>query len=299
MRSLLFVPGDSERKLAKSLGSGADVLILDLEDSVAADRKPQARDMTREFIRAAQSATGAKAKPRLYIRINSLQSDFWSADLEGVIPAAPQGIVLPKPRSGEDVHRLSIALNHAEERSGITPGATRIVAITTELPVALFNMASFIESSTRLEALTWGAEDLSAEIGSTTTREVDGEFTSPYRLARDLTLFAASAAGAQPIDTVFVNFRDTQGLRREALRSARDGFTGKLAIHPDQVPLINAAFTPSPEEVARAREIVALFAATPEAGVISLNGQMLDRPHLIRAERVLTRAKLAESTANG
>ena len=287
MRSLLFVPGDSERKIAKALSSGADVLILDLEDSVAADRKAAAREMTRDFL---ASAKARDARPRLYVRINALTTDDWKADLDGVMPAGPDGILLPKPRSGEDVHRLSLTLTHEEEAIGLPQGATRIMAIATELPVSLLNISSFIDASTRLEALTWGAEDLSAEVGSSATREPDGTFTSPYRLARDLCLFTAVAAGAPPIDTVFIDFRDQDGLRAEAAAAARDGFTGKLAIHPDQVEIINAAFTPSQREIDRAREIVAMFAASPDAGVISLNGQMFDRPHLVRAQRVLARA---------
>nr|PZN86893.1 MAG: CoA ester lyase [Pseudomonadota bacterium] len=290
MRSLLFVPGDSDRKIAKAMSSGADALILDLEDSVALDRKEEARAMTRDFI---ASAKGQEKRPRLYVRINALTTDFWSADLEGVMPAGPDGIILPKPRSGEDVHRLSLALDHAEERAGLKQGSTRIVAIATEVPICVLNMASFVGSSSRLEGLTWGAEDLSAEVGSTATREPNGALTSPYRLARDLCLFTAVSAGVQPIDTVFIDFRDLDGLRAEAAAAARDGFTGKLAIHPDQVPIINAAFTPSQREIDHARDIVAMFAASPGAGVISLNGRMYDRPHLTRAERVLARAGLA------
>jgi len=290
MRSLLFVPGDSDRKIAKALSAGADALILDLEDAVTADRKAAAREMTRDFV---ASAKAREERPRLYVRINSLMTDDWRADLDGVMPAGPDGIILPKPRSGEDVHRLSLALDHEEERAGLQQGATRIVAISTEVPVCLLNMGSFVDASTRLEALTWGAEDLSAEVGSTATREAGGTFTSPYRLARDLCLFTAIAASAQPIDTVFIDFRDHDGLRHEAAIAARDGFTGKLAIHPDQVEIINAAFTPSQREIARAQDIVAMFAASPGAGVISLNGQMYDRPHLTRAERVLARAGLA------
>jgi len=292
MRSLLFVPGDSDRKLAKALSSGADALILDLEDSVALDRKPEARAMTRDFI---ASAKGQEKRPRLFVRINSLSTDFWTADLEGVMPAGPDGIILPKPRSGEDVHRLSLALDHSEEAAGLKLGSTRIVAITTEVPICVLNMATFIDASTRLEGLTWGAEDLSAEVGSTATREPNGALTSPYRLARDLCLFTAVSAGVQPIDTVFIDFRDQDGLRAEAAAAARDGFTGKLAIHPDQVEIINAAFTPSQREIDHARDIVAMFAASPDAGVISLNGRMYDRPHLTRAERVLARAGLANS----
>lgn len=287
MRSLLFVPGDSDRKIAKALAAGADALILDIEDSVAADRKAAAREMTRDFV---ASVKPRETRPRLYVRINGLATDDWKADLDGVMPAGPDGILLPKPRSGEDVHRLSLALGHVEERAGLVQGATRIAAIATEVPVCLLNMGTFVEASTRLEALTWGAEDLSAEVGSAATREAGGAFTSPYRLARDLCLFTAVAAGAQPIDTVFIDFRDQDGLRAEAAAAARDGFTGKLAIHPDQVEIINAAFTPSQREIERARGIVAMFAASPGAGVISLNGQMYDRPHLTRAERVLARA---------
>jgi len=290
MRSLLFVPGDSDRKLAKALSSGADALILDLEDSVALDRKAEARAMIRDFI---ASAKGQEKRPWLYVRINSLNTDFWSADLEGVMPAGPDGIILPKPRSGEDVPRLSLALDHAEEAAGLKLGSTRIIAITTEVPICVLNMPSFIGSSTRLEGLTWGAEDLSAEIGSTATREPNGALTSPYRLARDLCLFTAVSAGVQPIDTVFIDFRDQDGLRAEAAAAARDGFTGKLAIHPDQVAIINEAFTPSQREIDHARDIIAMFAASPDAGVISLNGRMYDRPHLTRAERVLARAGLA------
>jgi citrate lyase subunit beta/citryl-CoA lyase len=293
MRSLLFVPADSERKLGKALSTGADALIVDLEDSVAAERKPVAREMAKAFLTSAKAPEGRR--PRLYVRINSLETSFWSADLDGVMSAGPDGIMLPKPKSGEDVHRLSIALHHAEERAGLAPGSTRMIAIATERPAAILNMATFIDASTRLEGLTWGAEDLSAEMGVAATRETDGTFTSPFRLARDLTLFTALAAGAQPIDTVFVNFRDSAGIEREAAIAARDGFTGKLAIHPDQVAPINAAFTPSEQEVARARQIVDLFAAAPEAGVISLGGEMLDRPHLTRAERTLGRARLAGS----
>jgi citrate lyase subunit beta/citryl-CoA lyase len=290
MRSLLFVPADSDRKLAKSFGSGADGLILDLEDSVASDRKPAAREMAKAFL----AETRQKAsRPRLYVRINSIQSGHWTADLAGVMAAAPDGIVLPKPRSGDDVHRVSVALDHAEERAGLQSGSTRIIAIATEVPVSILVMHTYIDSTVRLEGLTWGAEDLSAEIGASATRETDGRFTSPFALARSLCLFTASAAGVQPIDTVYINLRNAAELAAECAAAARDGFTGKLAIHPDQVEIINRAFTPSPDDIARAQEIVRLFAEAPGAGVISLAGQMVDRPHLTRAERLLARAALA------
>jgi len=287
MRSLLFVPGDSERKISKALATGADALILDLEDSVAADRKPAARGMTREFLAAAPAAG---SRPRLYVRINALDTVFWEGDVAEVVKGRPDGILLPKTRSGEDVHRLSVALGHLEEQAGIPAASIKISAIATEIAISLLDMKSYIGASSRLEALTWGAEDLSADLGARATREADGRFTSPFRLARDLCLFTAVAAGVQPLDTVFANFRDTATFERECAEAARDGFTGKLAIHPDQVAPINAAFTPPAEEIEKAKTIVALFAANPDAGVVSHNGEMFDRPHLTRAERLLARA---------
>ncbi len=290
MRSMLFVPADSERKLAKSLASGSDALILDLEDSVAASRKPAGREMVHAFISAQK---GRSPRPLFYVRINALDTELWEADLAAVMPAGPDGIVLPKPRSGEDVHRLSIALDHAETRAGRTQGETRIIAIVTELALSILQLPSYVGASTRLEAITWGMEDLSAEIGATAMRGPDGAITSPFRLARDLTLFTARAAGVQPLDAVYPDFRDLAGLQAESEAAARDGFTGKVAIHPDQVAVINAAFTPSPAEIERATLIVRLFQENAGAGVISANGQMLDRPHLVKAERVLARAKAA------
>jgi citrate lyase subunit beta/citryl-CoA lyase len=289
VRSLLFVPGDSERKLAKALTAGADALILDLEDAVAGERKPVAREMVREFVAASKVVAG-EMRPRLYVRINALQSGLWQEDLAAVIGAAPDGIMLPKSRSGEDVHQLSVALGHAEEQAGLAAGAIRIIALATEVPASLLLLHTYVGASSRLEGLTWGAEDLSAELGATATREATGERTSPYRLARDLTLIAAAAADAMPIDTVYIQFRDIEALRREAELAARDGFTAKLAIHPDQVPVINAAFTPTLAAVAHAEEVVRLFRDNPGAGVVTLDGQMLDRPHLLRAERTLARA---------
>jgi citrate lyase subunit beta / citryl-CoA lyase len=290
MRSLLFIPGDDEKKLGKGLGSGADALILDLEDSVAPARKAAARTISAQYI----AATRALARrPRLYVRLNALDTPHWEGDLAGIMGARPDGILLPKARSGEDVHKLSIALTHAEERNGAPVGETRIIALATEVPIAILNMGTFVGASARLEGLTWGAEDLSAALGARANREADGGWTSPYSLARSLCLVTAVAANAQPIDTVFVDFRDEAGFRREAATAARDGFTAKMAIHPAQVPAINEAFTPSAEEVAAAREIVAAFAADPQAGVIGIRGVMLDRAHIVRAERVLARAGAA------
>jgi citrate lyase subunit beta / citryl-CoA lyase len=215
-----------------------------------------------------------------------------------VTGAQPDGVFLPKPQSGDDVHRLSLALRHEEEHAGAPIGSTRIIAIATETPIALFQLHTYAESSSRLEGLTWGAEDLSAVVGGRSNREADNRtWTSPYRLARDLTLFAAAAAGVAAIDTVFVSFRDAEGLRLECEAAARDGFSAKMAIHPGQIETINAAFTPSADEIAAAQEIVRLFADNPAAGALSLRGQMVDRPHLTRAERTLARARAAGQPA--
>ena len=290
MRSMLFVPADSEKKLAKSLASPADVLILDLEDSVAAERRPVARQMTTAFIADAR-ARGCRHK--LYVRINPLDGADWEADLAGVMAAAPDGIIQPKPASGEDVHKLSIALGHAEQRHGLRSGQTRILPIVTEVPVSVLQLSTYVGASARTIAMSWGAEDLGAVIGSLANRDEAGHFTSPYRLVRDLMLITASAAGVEPIDTVYVNFRDTKGLVAEAAAAKRDGFTGKIAIHPDQVAPINEVFTPSAAEVAHARAVMGAFAAQGNMGVASLDGMMLDKPHLKLAERVLARATAA------
>lgn len=287
MRSLLFVPADSDRKIAKAMSAGADVLLLDLEDSVALDRKAVAAEMAHAFLVAHREMA---ERPRLFVRINALDSERWQKDLRSVMPAAPDGIMLPKAQGGDDVHRLSIALSELESGAGLADGRTAILPLATEMAVSVLNIHSYVGASRRLVGLTWGAEDLSAEIGAATSREADGSYTSPFRLARDLTLFAARAGGIEPIDTVFAQFRDTATFERECAIAARDGFTGKMAIHPDQVPAINAAFTPSAEAVARARAIVELFTASPDAGVISHEGRMYDRPHLRLAERLLARA---------
>jgi citrate lyase subunit beta / citryl-CoA lyase len=288
MRSLLFIPADSEKKIGKALSFGADCLILDLEDSVAPINKAAARPLAAAFIAATRNTP---KRPKLYVRINALDTPEWERDIAGVLAAGP--ILLPKARSAEDVGHLAIALDHAEAKAGIANGSTRIVVLTTEVPVGLLTMSSYLDSSARLDGLTWGAEDLSAQMGSSATREPDGRWTSPYKLARDLCLFTAVAAGRQPIDTVYVDFRNDAGLAEECRIAARDGFTGKLAIHPDQVATINAAFTPSATEITWANDIVALFRDNPNSGALSLRGQMIDRPHLVRAERILVRAKLA------
>lgn len=292
MRSLLFVPADSERKLTKALASGADALILDLEDSVVPSNRPAARELSAAFLAEAHKAARC---PLLYVRINPLDGTDWEADLAAMMPARPDGIVLPKPNSGEDVHRLSIALGHAESEAGMTSGATRILPIVTETPISVLQLQSYVGASARMIGMSWGAEDLGAVIGSLANRDEHGRFTSPYRLVRDLCLITAAAAGVEPVDTVYVNFRDRAGLEAETREARRDGFTAKMAIHPDQVKPINTIFTPTRGEVERAQAIVAAFAGA--SGVASLDGQMLDKPHLVLAEKVLARAKAAGVTA--
>ncbi|HRD75730.1 MAG TPA: CoA ester lyase [Hyphomicrobiaceae bacterium] len=293
MRSWLFVPADSDRKLAKAEASGADVLILDLEDSVAPSRRPVARGMVADYLKAARAKGSG---PRVWVRVNPLDGSDWEADLAAVIGARPDGVIQPKPRSGDDVHKLSIALGHAEKAAGLEGGATRILPIVTETSASVLHLNSYVGASSRMIAMSWGAEDLSAVIGSSANREADGRFTSLYRLVRDMTLVAASAASVDAIDTVYVNFRDGAGLLAEAREALRDGFTGKMAIHPDQVAPINQAFTPTVAEIAHARAIADVFAKSPDAGVASLDGKMLDRPHLKLAERVLARAAAAGVT---
>jgi citrate lyase subunit beta/citryl-CoA lyase len=289
MRSLLFVPGDSEKKLAKALTSEADALIVDLEDSVAASAKAAARTTTAAFLAEARALA---KRPRLYVRVNGFESGFVAADLDAVMGNAPDGIVLPKCREGADVQRLAAKLAVREAEHGLVDGATRILAIATESAHALFGLASYRGASARLAGLAWGAEDLSADLGAETNRLPSGAYASPYALARALTLVGAVAAEVAPLDAAFTNFRDAEGLRAEAEAARRDGFTAKMAIHPGQIAIINAVFTPSPEALARARAVIAAFEASPGAGVVSLDGEMLDLPHLTRAKTVLQRAGL-------
>lgn len=291
MRSLLFVPGDTAKKLQKGLESGADALIVDLEDSVALDAKPAARTLTRDFLREVGKQT---KRPRLIVRVNALSTGLTEADLDIVMSGAPDMIMLPKAEGGSDLTHLAAQIAVREAEADLPDGATRIVAIATETGKGVFGLSSYAGASHRLAALTWGAEDLSADLGAEANRLEDGSYTDPYRLARSLLLFAASAAQVDPIDTVFTAFRDQDALRAECVAARRDGFTGKMAIHPAQVPVINEVFTPSAESVARAEKIIALFDADPSLGVVGLDGEMLDRPHLTRARRLKARAdKLA------
>lgn len=284
MRSLLFVPGDSEKKLAKGMESGADALIIDLEDSVAAGNKEAARRLTAEF------AATAKAGPLLYVRVNDLSTGLTDDDLAAVMKAGPAGIMLPKSNSGQDVARLAVRLRVHEAEAGIEDGRTRILPIITETPAGVLAAATYAGASERLSGLTWGAEDLSAEIGAAATRDDSGRYTDVFRFARVATVLAASAAEVAALDTVFPNFRDEEAFRRDCLEGARDGFTGRMAIHPAQVAVINEVFTPSAEAVAEARAVVDAFAAAGNPGVVGIDGKMYDRPHLKRAQRLLARA---------
>lgn len=290
MRSLLFVPADSEKKLARGLDSGADALILDLEDSVAPDAKPAARAGALAFLRAHAPRAG---RPRLIVRVNALETGLTDADLDAVVAGAPDAVMLPKAEGGPSVVHLDAKLTAREAVHGVADGAIAIVPIATETAAALFVGGSYRGASRRLTGLTWGAEDLSVELGSETNRDAAGRFTGPYRLARNLCLAAAAAARVQAIDTVYVDFRNADGLRAEAEEARRDGFTAKMAIHPAQVAVINEVFTPSRERIAEANRVVAAFAANPGAGVVAIDGVMFDQPHLAKARQVLARAKAA------
>jgi citrate lyase subunit beta/citryl-CoA lyase len=289
MRSLLFVPADDEKKLAKALSSEADALIVDLEDSVASSAKPAARAVAAAFLREARRR---EPRPRLFVRVNPLAGGLTDADLEAVMPEAPDAIVLPKSLGGASVQQLGAKLAVREAEHGLADGATRILAIATESARALFGFESYRGCSRRLEGLAWGGEDLSADLGAETNRLPNGAYAAPYELARAMTLIGAVAANVSAIDSVFTNFRDAEGLRAEALAARRDGFLAKMAIHPAQVAVINQVFTPSAEAIARARAVIAAFAAAPGAGVVSLDGEMLDLPHWTRAKKALAWAGL-------
>jgi citrate lyase subunit beta/citryl-CoA lyase len=283
-RSYLFVPGDSERKLAKARDAGADALIIDLEDSVARSELPSARERTVEFLQA-------KGGLEVWVRINPMDGNEALNDLRLVMPGQPAGIVLPKPASAADAVRLSKLLDLFELENGVSAGTTGILPIATERPEALFRLHEYAGATYRLRALTWGAEDLSAAIGATASRDTDGDWLPPYQLARSLCLFAAATANVPAVDTVYTDFRNSAGLESYAAKSRRDGFRGMLAIHPGQVEVINEAFMPDASDVARAKEIVALFEKNPQAGTMSLRGRMVDRPHVIQAQKKMQMAR--------
>jgi citrate lyase subunit beta/citryl-CoA lyase len=276
MRSLLFVPGDRPDRMEKALTAGADIVILDLEDSVAEANKPEARRAVADFL-------GQHPAASLWVRINPLHGPDADRDLGAIVARRPDGIVLPKAEGGASVTELTRRLT---ERGNVT---AMILPIATETPAAMFGLGSY-GGVKRLAGLSWGAEDLSAALGAATAREEDGGYTAPYEVARSLCLFGAAAAGVAAIDTVYPDFKDLKGLADYAARARRDGFSGMLAIHPDQVKAINKAFTPSKAEVAHAQAVVDAFAAHPGAGVLALDGKMIDRPHLVQAQRILAAA---------
>ena len=290
LRSLLFVPGDSERKLTKALASGADALILDLEDSVAPERLGVARGQVLEFLQAHASST----HPQLWVRVNSLSSGRLYEDATAVIAGRPAGLVLPKVDGYGDIERIALTLEAIEAGHGIPVGTTSLVVISTETPAGLLALPSYPPaaalhraSARRLAGLTWGMEDLSAALGARRKRDAHGALRPAFELARTTCLLTAAALGIAAIDGVYVDFRDSEGLRREAHLAREDGFSGKLAIHPEQVAAINAVFTPSAGELEWARRVVAAFEAAGGAGVTTLDGEMIDRPHWLLARRIL------------
>ena len=288
MRSYLFTPGDSEKKIGKALGVGADAVILDLEDSVAPANKDTARRAAADAIAAARQSTADAAQTTLIVRINPLDTPYCSDDLAAIVPQRPDLIMLPKAEGGGDIQRLDAAIASLETGAN---GDIGIIAIATETAASLFVMGSYRNCCARLRGLAWGAEDLSADLGAETPRDQAGRYTGPYRLARDLTLLAACAAEIDAIDGPFVDFRDDDGLAAECAEARRDGFAGKLAIHPAQVGTINRVFRPTESEVALARDIVEAFDAEDGAvGVIGIGGKMYDIPHLKRARKLLARA---------
>jgi citrate lyase subunit beta/citryl-CoA lyase len=288
MRSLLFVPADSAKRRDKALGSGADAVIVDLEDSIAPEAKSRARESAAAFLKEAATA---KRRPSLLVRVNGLQTGLTDADLDAVVPAKPDAMLLPKAEGGAAIIHLDAKLSVREATCGLPDGHIKILPLATETAASLFVIGTFAGASARLSGLTWGAEDLSVDLGAQANRDAQGRFLDAYRLARALCLTGAAAAGVQAIDTVYIDFRNSAGLRRECEDAERDGFTGKLAIHPAQIPIINEAFTPGAEALERARAIVEAFAADPGAGVVGIDGVMYDRPHLVRAKHLLSRCR--------
>ncbi len=292
IRSWLFVPGDSERKLEKSLSNPADALILDLEDSVSNDRQEIARQMVREYL----ESYSASSRQSLWVRINPLDSDLALDDLTSILRGAPDGIVLPKVYSAEEVNVLADYLDVLEVRDGLERGSTKILSVATETGASLLTFDTYLDNVTeRLVAMTWGAEDLSAALGASDNRHpVSGDYDDPYILAKSLCLAAARSIDVQPVGVVYVNFKDNDGLEEECLRDRRSGFVGKIAIHPGQSEVINRAFTPSDEEITYAKKVVSVFEENPGLGTVGLDGKMLDMPHLKQARTLLELAEKIE-----
>ena len=289
IRSWLFVPGNSDRKLAKGRGNPADALILDLEDAVSDDRQDQAREMTCAFLKENPD----RSQQKLWVRVNPLDHDFSLTDLAAVMPGAPDGIVLPKVHSAVEVNRMADFLLALEVREGLELGSTKILSVATETAASLLTFHTYLDNVTdRLAALTWGGEDLAAALGASDNQHpTSGDYDDPYLYAKSMCLATSRAIDAQPVGCVWVNFRDLQGLENDCLRDRRTGFIGKIAIHPDQSEVINRAFTPSEDEISYSQKVVDLFEKEPGVGTIGLDGKMLDMPHLKQARNVLALAE--------
>jgi len=289
IRSWLFVPGDSERKLAKGRGNPADALILDLEDAVSDDRQDQARAMTCAFLKDNPD----RSQQKLWVRVNPLDHDFSLPDLAAIMPGAPDGIVLPKVYSAAEVNRMADFLLALEAREGLGLGSTKILSVATETAASLLTFHTYLDNVTnRLTALTWGGEDLAAALGASDNQHpTSGDYDDPYLYAKSMCLATSRAIDAQPVGCVWVNFRDLEGLKNDCLRDRRTGFIGKIAIHPDQSYIINRAFTPSEDEIAYSQKVVDLFEQNPGMGTVGLDGKMLDMPHLKQARNVLALAE--------
>lgn len=295
MRSMLFVPGDSARKQEKCLQSRADALILDLEDSVALPAKAKAREMTLAFL---QNQVPQASRPLLYVRVNALDSGLTDEDLASVMPGKPDGIVVPKAKGGKDLGDISKRLSLHEARNGIPDGSTKILPVATETAGAVLALPTVPGSTTRMSGLTWGGEDLAADIGAEANHDDTGAYTSIYILTRSMALLTAVASGVQPIETAFTNYVDSDAFAADCLVARRDGFTGRIAIHPNQVDVINDIFTPSEPAVRRATAIIDAFAANPGMGVVGMDGEMIDMPHLRQAERIMQRYKAILELSN-
>jgi citrate lyase subunit beta/citryl-CoA lyase len=284
LRSLLLVPGDSEHKFAKASGLGADALILDLEDAVAPPRKALAREMVKNLL-------GGPPRDWAFLaRINPLGSGLTLEDLAAIVRPGLDGILIPKVNGTQDIELISNYVDVLEVATGVTPGHVKLLVVATETPAAMIGFASYATPSQRLVAMTWGAEDLGAALGALSNKEADGSWTFPYQVARAQCLFAAGAAGVMALDTLYGDFRDERGLAESCRIARRDGFVGKIAIHPAQVATINQCFTPTEADLAHARRVVAAFAAEPDAGTLGIDGKMYDMPHLIAAKRALASA---------
>lgn len=290
LRSLLFVPGDSERKFARAAGVGADALILDLEDAVAPSMKQRAREHVADLL-----ADGAKGPWKFFVRANPFDTGLTLDDLAAVVKPGLDGLLVPKADGAADIARLGHYLDALEARSGMERGSVKLAVVATETPAAMFALGGYAPAHPRLVGLTWGAEDLAAAVGATANKEADGAWTEPYRLVRTLCLFAAAAADVAPLDTLYADFRDADGLERDCRRSRRDGFTGRVVIHPDQVETVNRCYSPSEVELEEARAVVDAFAAQPDAGTLGINGRMYDIPHLKAARRTLAAASGADA----